>query len=401
MELPLPAMIIGIGGAGARIAGMMRNVSALDTMLISSSASDLAIITTNMDESRRVGKDDDYEHGASNLSDGAKESRMEKILIETGMLNPSPYTIRGSLLAYEDRVRERLMGYNTFIMVSNLAGRNGVAVAPLLADMIKANISSSKVKLISFVIMPFGFEHDKLFRAGIALRKLSERSDCTVVVDNDSFLANNQDLSIDECYRITNGMLLEVFNIIMMNSEVDGLNILSGGIDDKVDVAVKNAVRMLYSNTEPDKVRSALLYIFDESTEGISIGLIDALAKSMNSVVGKHSKYVMVRVSTKGGSRMRYMDERDDEHSNIVGTDDSSNSSSTANGVGTGTGNRTNGNNNDVHTTILLSEVTDLSKFDTYDPLSMLPRECILDWEYDEFEARLNVDSLVALPNLE
>ncbi|MEO9365151.1 MULTISPECIES: hypothetical protein [Candidatus Nitrosocaldus] len=429
MELPLPAMIIGIGGAGTKIAMMMRDVSALDTLLISSSANDLAITSMSMDKRRKVSKYDDG-GGAASLSDGAKEPRMERMLIETGMLNPSPYTIRGSLLAYKNRIRERLMGYNTFIMVANLAGRNGVAVAPLLADMIKADhddddatASSSndnnskkkkkKARLISFVIMPFSFEHDKLFKAGIALKKLSERSDCTIVIDNDSFLENNQDLSIDECYRIANGMLLEVFNIIMMNSEVDGLNILSAGIDSRVDVAVKNAVSMLYSNTKPDKVRSALLYIFDGSTEGISIGLIDALAKSISSIlVGRHGEYAVVRVSTKGRSRMMHVDgENDDDYEGIdndnnehssIGSSSISNSNSSSNASGTKVGaDDSKESDEGVHSTILLSKVTGLSKLDSYDPLSILPRECLLDWEYDESEMRLNIDSLVALPNLE
>nr|BAE03258.1 hypothetical conserved protein [uncultured Candidatus Nitrosocaldus sp.] len=406
---------------------MMRDVSALDTMLISSSTNDLAITSMSMDKRRKVNEGDGGRGGrASSLSGGAKEPRMERVLIETGMLNPSPYTIRGSLLAYRDRIRERLMGYSTFIMVANLAGRNGVAVAPLLADMIKANhdedeataCSNSnnnnkrkKARLISFVIMPFRFERDKLFKAGIALRKLSERSDCTIVIDNDSFLENNPDLSMDECYRIANGMLLEVFNIIMMGSEVDGLNILSAGIDSKVDVAVKNALSMLYSNTKPDKVRSALLYIFDGSSEGVSIGLIDALAKSISSIlVGRHGEYAVVRVYSKGG--MMHAD--DENYDDYEGMDDNNNnddssigsssisSSSDTDGTRTKAGvGDSNASDDFMHSTILLSKVTGLSKLDSYDPLSILPRECLLDWEYDESEMRLKIDSLVELPNLE
>lgn len=433
MELPLPAMIIGIGGAGTKIAMMMRDVSALDTMLISSSANDLAITSMSMDKRRKVSDGDGGR--ASSLSDGVKEPRMERMLIETGMLNPSPYTIRGSLLTYRDRIHERLMGYSTFIMVANLAGRNGVAVAPLLADMIKANHDEDEVtagsnsnsnnnnkkrkkaRLISFVIMPFRFERDKLFKAGVALKKLSERSDCTIVIDNDSFLENNPDLSMDECYRITNRMMLEVFNIIMMNSEVDGLNILSAGIDSKVDVAVKNAVSMLYSNTKPDKVRSALLYIFNGS-EDVSIGLIDALAKSIRSIlVGRHGEYAVVRVYSKG--RMMYADENDDDYegmdddndnddNNNNNDDDSSIGSSSISSSSDTGGTRTkagvgdsNASDDFMHSTILLSKVTGLSKLDSYDPLSILPRECLLDWEHDESEMRLNIDGLVELPNLE
>lgn len=365
MELPLPAIIIGIGGAGARIARLI-DTSALDTLLISSSANDLAMID---------GRDDNRkDHEYRRLNDGSDGTttvaRIEKVLLNTGVLNPSPYTIRGSLLAYEGSIRNILINYRTFIMVANLAGRNGVAVAPLLADMIKANADA---RLVTFAIMPFGFESDRLFRAGVALKKLSERSDCTIVVDNDSFLANNPDLSVEECYRIANGALLEAFNV-MMSSEVKGLNMLSTGIDDDgngIDVAAKDAVRMLYSSTEPDRVRSALLYIIDGGIGGSSIGLIDSLAKRMGKMLG-HNNHVIIGRSTRGLSR-------------VYGEED---------GVGAN-------DNSNVHSAMLLAEVTSISKFDSYDPLGILPREFMLDWECSESEIRLNVESMVALPNLD
>ncbi|MEM0029970.1 MAG: hypothetical protein QW572_04335 [Candidatus Nitrosocaldus sp.] len=402
MELPLPAIIIGIGGAGARIARMMMNTSALDTMLISSNANDL--IMEKGDE-KRSGRRNGYDDDICTVLDPSSHltktvPRIERVLLNTGVLNPSPYTIRGSLLASESSIRTRLIGYNTFIIVANLAGRNGVAVAPLLADMIKAN-TDSNVRLIIFAIMPFGFESDRLFRAGVTLKKLSEMSDCTIVVDNDSFLANNPDLSIEECYRIANGILLEVFNMIMLSSEVKGLNMLSAGIDDGdgIDAVVKNAVRMLYSNTKPDKVKSALLYVVDGGTEDVSIGLIDSLAKRMSSILGEYRDYVMVKTSmmSRGLRRRGYGREDDDENSNRVGI--SSNSS--GNSIGTGGVIGAEAHDSSMYSAVLLAEVTGISKFDSYDPLSILPRECMLDWEYSESEIRLNVESLTALPNLE
>jgi len=81
-----------------------------------------------------------------------------------------------------------------------------VAIAPLIAKMAK----QMDKNVVSFVIMPFKFETNKLFSAGVSLRRVKESSDCLVIVDNDALLYNNPDLTPDDCYRITNDALLEV-----------------------------------------------------------------------------------------------------------------------------------------------------------------------------------------------
>lgn len=386
MELPLPAMIIGIGGAGARIARVMRHAYNLDTLLISSTANDLAVIDDG--ESSNYGGDG-RKYGCT--------ARVDSVLLDTGVLNPSPYTIRGSLLALEKNIHARLMDYGTFIMVANLAGRNGVAVAPLLAEMIKAD-DAGRRRLITFAIMPFGFEHDRLFRAGVALKRLSERSDCTIVVDNDSFLANNHNLSPDDCYRIANVMLVEVFRAVM-SSDVEGLNMVSAGMGDGVDAAVKDALRMLYSN-EPEGVSSAMLYIVEgASAGGVSIGLIDSLVKRMRSMLGRYAEHVMVRVS-------RWSEERcKEEGGGSNGSDESVHGVVSIGGTGSsvdgGISSSSSGGGIGAYGAVLLSGVTGVRKFDSYDPLSILPRECMLDWESSEAELRLNLESFSMLPNLE
>jgi cell division GTPase FtsZ len=40
--------------------------------------------------------------------------------------------------------------------------------------------------LISFAVMPFKNEKDRIFNSGIALKRLRENSNCAVVLDNDS-----------------------------------------------------------------------------------------------------------------------------------------------------------------------------------------------------------------------
>lgn len=377
MELPLPAMIIGIGGAGARIARMMADASALNAVLISSSAGDL--VERAGGGGVMVVDGDDRERSESYSG----KARIDSILLNTGMLNPSPYTIRGSLLRSQDTIRSKLLGYSTFIMVANLAGRNGVAVAPLLAEMIRTH---TRARLVTFAIMPFGFESDRLFRAGVALKRLSRMSDCMIVLDNDSFLSNNPALKVKECYRLVDRLLLEVFRV-MMSSDLKGLNLLSAGIysdEDGIDAAVKDAVRMLYTSTEPDKVKDALLYLISGS--GQSIGLIDSLVRRIRSMLGIHCKHVMVC---------------DVDSVHEAGCDDSTVQAKVDPATLADVTRVKAHVYSNTHSAVLLSEVTSISKFDSYDPLSMLPSESVLDWECSESEIRLNIETLSAIPDLE
>ena len=71
-------------------------------------------------------------------------------------------------------------------------------MAPAISDMCKELGKT----LISFAIMPFKFEKDRIFNSGITLKRLREKSDCTIVLDNDSLLESNPDLNIKTCYEI-------------------------------------------------------------------------------------------------------------------------------------------------------------------------------------------------------
>ena len=101
------------------------------------------------------------------------------------VLNPSVHLLRGFALKETQRIRDRLDGYASIVMICNLAGKDGAAMAPVVS-----NIARGK-NVACFAIMPFGYEKGRIFASGIALKRLRTDADFVVVVDNDAVLDSN------------------------------------------------------------------------------------------------------------------------------------------------------------------------------------------------------------------
>ena len=90
--------------------------------------------------------------------------------------------------------------------MSNLAGKTGSAIAPVVSEICK----ESEAGLVSFAIMPFKYEKDRIFNSGVSLKRVRENSECTIVLDNDALLESNPDLSAKSCYDIANSAIMHV-----------------------------------------------------------------------------------------------------------------------------------------------------------------------------------------------
>ncbi len=152
-----------------------------------------------------------------------------------------------------------MSGYSTVIVVSNLAGRAGTAMAPLVCKMAK---DSSK-SVISITIMPFTYETDRIFSAGTALRRMREVSDSTIVMDNDSFLDNNPELSQLDCFAITNNAIVEVITSITAGMIKPAMNVLcTSRTSPSSESSLRDSLAMLY-NAVPNAstVKRAIVYV--------------------------------------------------------------------------------------------------------------------------------------------
>ena len=57
--------------------------------------------------------------------------------------------------------------------------------------------------------MPFKYEKDRIFNSGVSLKRVRENSECTIVLDNDTLLESNPDLSA-KSYDIANSAIMHV-----------------------------------------------------------------------------------------------------------------------------------------------------------------------------------------------
>ncbi len=312
VEIKTPITLVGVGGVGAKLAAQARTKLGAECLLISNDRNDL------------------------------KHSDCESVLIDVKhLLNPSQNSIRGTVIESQDTIMDRLNDCSTVIVIGNLAGKTGVAISPLVAKMAK----QMKKNVVSFAIMPFKFETNRLFSAGVALRRLKESSDCMVIVDNDALLFNNPDLTPQDCYRITNGALLEVVgslaNGISLSEEMNVLCTSKDSVND-AESALKDSIKMLYSDVDPDKVKRAMLYVI--GGDMVPVGVLNALVNSVHNILGENGAEVDLSISSSSSKCVRVL---------------------------------------------LMASVLERTRFDDYDPLSILPKDSVMDW--DEIECELKI----------
>ena len=170
-----PVLVIGLGGVGSKLANEAKNTLNSDCLMISNDSKDFS-------------------------------PENESIKVSTNsIINPSVQLIRGSTYKVSKEIKSKISQYSTIILMSNLAGKAGSAMAPVISEMCK----EADKRLISFAVMPFKYEKERIFNSGIALKRVRENSQCTIVLDNDSLLESNPDLSPKACYSIANSAIMQ------------------------------------------------------------------------------------------------------------------------------------------------------------------------------------------------
>jgi cell division protein FtsZ len=303
-----PILVVGLGGAGCRLATSIKEGLGCDSLLISHDPKDL-----NHDSS--------------------------KILINTNpVLNPSAYLIRGISFGARGSIVEKLESYSTIMIVANLAGKSGAALAPVVSQIGKELGKS----VLSFGIMPFKFEKDRIFFSGVSLKRLKANSDCTIIIDNDALLDSNPDLTPDSCNVITNGALMHVVSTLKNSSLPLKTNILSTSKDiPDIETSLRDSIKMLYEDAPPNNIKSTLLYVVGGNK--VPIGVLNSMVSTVSGIFSNDSTRVSLSVSNGEKSKV-----------------------------------------------VLLTSIEGETRFDKYDPLGMIPKENVLDW--DEPDASVKID---------
>jgi len=298
-QLAEPILVIGLGGAGSKLAMGAKQLLNSDCLLISNDQKDL-------------------HPGFSAL----------KISTDS-FVNPSMHLIRGCADKNSDEIQEKISKYSTIVMMANLAGKAGAAIAPIVSNLCK----ESDKNLISFAIMPFKFEKDRIFNSGVSLKRLKSDSKCTVVIDNDALLDCNPDLSPNSCHKITNDAISVVVNSLKSSSMPHGTNIASTSNQlSDVETSLKDSIQMLYEDAPPNSIKRSMLYVLGGND--IPVGILNSISNITSNIFGEDSTRIDMAASSSEQSRV-----------------------------------------------VMLSSIQGETRFEKYDPLGMIPDENTLDWE--------------------
>ena len=292
-----PVLVIGLGGVGSKLANEAKNTLNSDCLMISNDSKDFS-------------------------------SENESIQISTNsIINPSVQLIRGSTYKVSEEIKSKISQYSTIVLMSNLAGKAGSAIAPVVSEICK----EAGKGLISFAVMPFKYEKERIFNSGVALKRVRENSQCTIVLDNDSLLESNPDLTAKDCYSIANSAISHIVKSLETTEISSETNILTTSKDGQsMEESLRDSLKMLYQNTSPNTVKSSMVYV--AGGDNIPVGVINSIKNLSNGITNESNSQI-----------------------NISSSDESK--------------------------VVMLSSVQTMTKFDNYDPLGMIPKDQTLDWD--------------------
>jgi len=310
-QLTEPILVIGLGGVGTRLAEKTKKSLNSDCLMISHDQNDIT----------------------------AENS----IKISTkSVVNPSTNLIRGSTLETSDEIKKNITNYSTIILMSNLAGKAGTGIGPIVSKICK----QEQKNLLSFAVMPFKFEKERIFQSGIALKRIREDSQCTIVVDNDALLDSNPDLTQKQCYDISNNAIESMVHSLKSSEISDNTNILSTSkTADDIEVSLKDSLRMLNEDAPPNSIKRSMLYVYGDGN--IPVGVLNTISNITGGTFDEDSTHI----------------EMSSEESKVM----------------------------------MLSSIQGETKFDKYDPLGIISSEKTIDWD----EPECSIDCELDLKQLE
>ena len=296
-QVKQPILVIGLGGVGSKLALQAKESLHSDCLIISNNTKDIS-------------------------------SDIPGIHVSTdSIINPTVQLIRGSSYKLFNEIKSKISNYSSVVLMSNLAGKAGAAIAPVVSEICR----ESETKLISFAIMPFKYEKDRIFNSGIALKRIRKDSECTIVLDNDSLLDSNPELSPKSCYSIANEAIMHVVKSLEISELSEDTSVLTTSKNgEDLEESLRDSLKMLYDNAPPNSVKRSMLYV--TGGENIPVGILNSITSITRGIINESNAQIDMAPSS--------------EESKVV----------------------------------MLSSIQGMTKFDNYDPLGSIPDENTLDW---------------------
>ena len=297
----MDCLVVGIGGAGSRLAALAARRLDADCVVIS-----------------------------ADVADQIPGCRF--IHVECDMLaNPSVHAIRGEAHTAIAEMGRISGGYGTIFLVANLAGRSGAALGPLASQLF------AQRRLVSFVVMPFGYEEDRLFQAGISLTRIRNGSYSTVILDNDSMLKCNPELAVESCYEAGNEALVGAMGLTGRAVLAGDCVVSAGPESTDADKSLRDSIKMLYETALPHSVKGSILYM----SGNFPVGVVETISRLTRGITDAPVA-VVAETSSRSG-------------------------------------------------VVLVSATHTLAKFEGYDPLAVIPKDHTIDWDEPEMSVRADL----------
>ena len=200
------------------------------------------------------------------------------IIIDTvSWIKPPISKIRESFFEQIDKISAIVKNYNNILIIGNLASKFGIAIIPLLTNILKIGGK----EIFSFVIMPFGFEKRKIFLSGVSLSFINNYSKSTVIIDNNSFLKNNPELSFPECFRITNNAIKDIIISSYHKGFPSEFNVIATCKEsDNIEDVFSNSLAM-FNNSNIETIKKSFMFIYPAKEK---IDKIDSIIKTTERI---------------------------------------------------------------------------------------------------------------------
>ena len=223
--------------------------------------------------------------------------------------------VRGAAHAHTQQIERALEGVDTIFLIAGLGGKVGSALAPMIAEMARER----GVRCFSVVVMPFKFEKNKHFTAGVALKWIRRFSDGVIIVDNDEILERFPQAPLQESFELIDkslalavsrlfgladnaqGASLDMDKLLQVVAS-DGYSVLgtSGPKSDTPVGAVKGAIKCISKTVDPREAKKAIIFMAGDAKLSASdltsaIGTIESiLGSNLSSVDYGYSSGGMV-----------------------------------------------------------------------------------------------------------
>lgn len=251
--------VVGVGGAGCNIIEWLykKKIENVDLIAMNTDAVHLKSMKVDPERVKRIllGPDITKGHGAGGKPEVAEQAARESA----------------------KEIKQLLEGADLVWVVAGMGGGTGTGAAPVVAE-IAQNVGAL---VTSFAITPFRFEGRRLQIAWEGIRRLTEFSNTTVILDNNKLFEVARGLNVQQAFALSNELVAQTVSgvveivtgaadinrdladikAIMEEGHVAAIGIGESSSENRLIEAVTRAIKHPLLDVDVKGAKGALIYI--------------------------------------------------------------------------------------------------------------------------------------------